>query len=333
MHPSLLRSLACPECGSSQVLGGRLSCRGCGKVYRVDRGVPRLTAAGGRLEGVAASFSYEWRAQSEGAFEPGRVFGRTPEEEWLDFLRFMGLRAEDLVGATVLDAGCGPAGLTAAIGAAGAATVVGVDLSEGVDAAFERCRHLGNVDIVQANILALPFKPASFDYVWSLGAIHHTPDPRAAHAALASRVKPGGTLFVWVYSKRPNLFRAGRTVFDRLNLRGMRAPELHRAAGALAALTLVGIQAYRRLRSPRWLQPRGEWGRRALKPRTRGELELTWFDALAPEYASRHTEAEVEGWFGEAAFVEVVAYDDPNVAVRGRAPGAAPSASAGLLTR
>jgi len=336
VHDALLPLLACPACGSrlalrrprragGHVMSGRLACAGCGGVYAVEAGVPRLNVAMETLRDVAGSFSYEWRAQAEGAFEPDRVFGRTQDQHWLDFLRFMGLKKSDVQGAAVLDAGCGPAALTSAIGAAGAAIVVGIDMSDAVDAAFARCRDLDNVDIVQGNILSPPLRPAGFDYVWSMGVIHHTPDPRAALARLAGLVKPGGTLFVWVYSTRPNPFRLGKAIFARLGLDRLPAPALHAAAKALAWASLAGLESYRRLRPAA-----GRVG--ALKPRTAGELELTWFDALAPLHASQHGEAEVRGWFDGAGFVDVVAYEDPNVAVRGRAPRAR-SAVPGLLSK
>jgi hypothetical protein len=71
-------------------------------------------------------------------------------------------------------------------------------------------------------------------------------------------------------------------------------------------------------------RPPGHWGAAMIKRRTHGELELTWFDALAPAYASQHTVEEVAGWFRDCGFSDVFAFDDPNVAVVGRAPSCSP---------
>ena len=55
--------------------------------------------------------------------------------------------------------------------------------------------------IVQADLLDLPLAEAAFDLVFSIGVLHHTPDPRRAFAQIARRVKPGGRLAVWLYRK------------------------------------------------------------------------------------------------------------------------------------
>jgi hypothetical protein len=47
------------------------------------------------------------------------------------------------------------------------------------------------------------------------------------------------------------------------------------------------------------------------------ELHLTWFDGIAPEYVTRHTDDEVVGWFEQLGFRDVRAVDEPKVGVRG----------------
>ena len=37
--------------------------------------------------------------------------------------------------------------------------------------------------------------------MFSIGVLHHSPDPRRAFAQVAARVKPGGRLAVWLYRK------------------------------------------------------------------------------------------------------------------------------------
>jgi hypothetical protein len=59
------------------------------------------------------------------------------------------------------------------------------------------------------------------------------------------------------------------------------------------------------------------------------ELTLTWFDALSPQYDSRHSEEEVMGWFRHLGFTEVGAIDEPKVGVRGVAPKRIAGARAG----
>ena len=79
--------------------------------------------------------------------------------------------------------------------------IVGVDLSRAVRG---RARHdsgssprLGH----PGDLLRLPFAPGTFDRIYSLGVIDHTPDPRAAFLSLARLLKPGGRIAIWVYPR------------------------------------------------------------------------------------------------------------------------------------
>jgi SAM-dependent methyltransferase len=85
--------------------------------------------------------------------------------------------------------------------------VVGVDLGSAVDAAFRRTRHLPNVHIVQGNILNLPLPLGSespIDGAYSIGVLHHMPDPRAGFLAMQRHVRSGGFVHAWVYGAEGN---------------------------------------------------------------------------------------------------------------------------------
>jgi SAM-dependent methyltransferase len=62
---------------------------------------------------------------------------------------------------------------------------------------------LPNAHVVQADIFKLPFKK-SFDYAFSVGVLHHTPDPKKAFVSLASKVKKGGAISAWIYGAENN---------------------------------------------------------------------------------------------------------------------------------
>ena len=55
--------------------------------------------------------------------------------------------------------------------------------------------------IVQADLTRLPLAEGVFDLAFSIGVLHHGPDPRGAFREVARRVKPGGRLAVWLYRK------------------------------------------------------------------------------------------------------------------------------------
>src|SRR5207237_835544 len=106
-------------------------------------------------------------------------------------------------GKIILEGGCGKGRHTKLAAEWGATEVVGIDLSDGVESAFDLTKGLPNVHIVQCDIYKLPFKKA-FDYAFSVGVLHHTPEPKRAFLALASTVKKGGHVSAWVYGVENN---------------------------------------------------------------------------------------------------------------------------------
>jgi 2-polyprenyl-3-methyl-5-hydroxy-6-metoxy-1,4-benzoquinol methylase/uncharacterized protein YbaR (Trm112 family) len=330
VREELATSLACPDCGSSltltaerrangEVMDGSLRCR-CGEGFPVRRGIPRLNRAMSGLAEVAEGFSHEWRAHHAGELERDTVFGRTPEDDWRHFIEGTGLCSDALAGARVLDVGCGSGSLTRQVAANGAGLVVALDMNEAVDELFKRARGQANLHVVQANLLALPFPERSFDVVWCCGVIHHTPDAAVAFAALTQQVRPGGLLYIWVYPRRFNPFRATKDVLEKVGLRRLSPREILRLAKVISYPSLALHWFYRLVRRLPGLQPRGAWAARTVKPRTLGEVQMSWNDALTPRYDSRHSEEEVIGWFRAAGFGDVTVLGEPRLGVRGTAP-------------
>ena len=162
-----------------------LDCPACGARYPVVRGIPRLAG-----DTYAESFGRQWN----------RYDVARGEEDEATFQVKTGVAPADLAGKLVLDGGCGGGRYSRLAGSHGA-RVLGVDLSAAVDKAASLCAGLPDVCIVQADLLDLPLADAAFDMVFSIGVLHHTPDPRRAFAQIARKVKPGGRLAVWLYRK------------------------------------------------------------------------------------------------------------------------------------
>jgi SAM-dependent methyltransferase len=327
MRRELVQIMACPDTGEDltleaherdgdEIITGILRSAG-GRKYPIVRGIPRMNMDMEQLESVKRSFGYEWKAHHAGRFERETLFGRTYEQDWEFWLGCMGVAEERIAGLTVLDAGCGSGRFTRLPAEHGARMSIGIDINEAVDEAYASCRDLPNVHFVQANIFKLPFRPGVFDLVWCSGVIHHTPDAGGATASLARHVRSGGSLYVWVYAKRFNPFRFVKDVFDALRISRLPAPVLEAVAKLITYPSWALLQIYRGLRALPGLRPRTAWGHRTVRPRTIEELQLTWFDAISPQYDSRHTEPEVIGWFKAAGFRDIVAIDEPKVGVRG----------------
>ena len=107
-------------------------------------------------------------------------------------------------GKIVLDAGCGTGEETIFLATLGPGKIIGIDTSEGsLEVAREGAKRAGveNVEFHHASVLdETAFPQAAFDYVSSLGCIHHTPDMPRAFANLCRMVRPGGYLCTFIYN-------------------------------------------------------------------------------------------------------------------------------------
>jgi ubiquinone/menaquinone biosynthesis C-methylase UbiE/uncharacterized protein YbaR (Trm112 family) len=111
-------------------------------------------------------------------------------------------RFDEHEGDRVLEVGIGPGTDLVRFARAGAA-LTGVDLTEsGVRLARRRLELEGfDGTVLQADAEDLPLPSDSFDFVYSWGVIHHTPDPAAAAREIARVTRPGGRVCVMLYHR------------------------------------------------------------------------------------------------------------------------------------
>lgn len=208
-------------------------------------------------------------------------------------------------GQHILDAGCG-IGRFAQVLQGRTSHIVCVDGSVN---AVEACREVApSAQVVQANLLDLPFKDGVFDKAYSIGVLHHTADPRAAFLEVARCVKPGGQLAVWLYCK-PGTDEKNQAAIDLLHdITAMCPPKELHAAFAKHAVRLRDLYA-------------GAWGPLEQVLRISNSLDdeeciSDTFDWHTPKYRFWHTEDEVREWFTAAGFTVDWVGDFP-VSMRG----------------
>ena len=80
--------------------------------------------------------------------------------------------------------------------------VVAMDFSRAIDQAASNLAGMKNVACVQANVFEPPFADASFDFVYSLGVLHHVDETALAVKRLTAKLKPGGRFRLYLYWKR-----------------------------------------------------------------------------------------------------------------------------------
>jgi SAM-dependent methyltransferase len=211
VKPRLLELLACPLCQGDlslegtahvgeEVMEGRLECRQCHHGFPLTRGIPRLVPPDLGLEQVrtADAFGWEWRHFVEMHAEY--------EDQFLDWIH--PIKPEFFVGKLVLDAGCGIGRHAYFAARYGAKEVIGMDLSAAVETAFHTLSGMPNAHVIQGDILRPPLRlgprGGELDFVYSIGVLHHLPDPRAGFDSLLRFVRPDGTIFGWVYGHENN---------------------------------------------------------------------------------------------------------------------------------
>lgn len=218
----------------------------------------------------------------------------------------------------VLDAGCGPGRFTE-VAASYASEVVGIDIGNHIQRARDRLSQFDNTTFVQGSVLRPPFRAHSFDVVFSVGVIHHTPNPREACMELARLVAPGGMMSIWVYPSEywGNALKAvvGRLLHKNIS-RMSRDRALHFCTRYLYPLGRLQMK----LATKTWLKylfaplfivniPRHPVPQMMI---------ATIFDYYGPPIISTHTAEEVTGWMEEAGFDRVQSLPVPTSVIAHR---------------
>ncbi len=304
-----MRLLRCPDCkgklaidhifGSrDEIERGDLRCKNCGSIYPIIRYIPRFVPS----DYYVKSFSVQWN------LFPRLLLGNETSADSLStFVGRTGCTLSDLSGKTVLDAGCGMGRLTEIVSRK-ATTVVGVDLSLAVESAYKNLGDRANVHIIQADISKLPFARSSFDFIFSIGVLHHTPNTRESFRSLVPLLAENGEIAIWVYMK-----------YD-----WARMSDLYRHLTSRMPWSMLWglVKVIEKLHYLYEKMPKRLY-RHALKitpisvDENKQKRLLSTFDWYSPRYQHRHSVVEVVSWFKESNLGEIEVLGYP-VSVRGR---------------
>ena len=328
---ALVALTACPECGgelASAADGGKagawLRCAR-GHRYPVVRGIPRLLKDWRRLfpeaDGETGDAPAVRTPPSQERPRRERLKQRTQRQFGFQWTAFKGISCDFrenfftyvgrlepafFQGKLGLDAGCG-FGRHLIQAAACGARMVGVDYSRAIESSRENTAAIPSIRLVQGDLEQLPFQPGIFDFIYSLGVLHHLPDPKRAFRALLPYVKPGGAIIIWVYStNRPwanRIIEAMRRLSTRLPL-----PVLTCVSWGLAVMEWITMLG------PFRLLPDGRAKRRlaALWPRLAvyaaypmQVAAADWFDRLAAPIRHYYSREDLAGWCASAELTHV----------------------------
>jgi 2-polyprenyl-3-methyl-5-hydroxy-6-metoxy-1,4-benzoquinol methylase len=265
---------------------------------------------GGVDPGVSAktqeSFGFEWTT----------FHGVRPE--WQDnFSWYMApLTKEFFRGKVVLDAGCGM-GRHLYYAARSGAQVIGVDFSRAVEVAHQNIKHLETATVVQADLLQLPFRAGTFDFVYCLGVLHHLSQPLMGLRLLVSLVRNRGECRIYVYhqiDRSPKwkymLFRLA-SIVRRVTTRLPHSVLLVACWPLSAAIWLGCVAPYKLMRV--WM-PNSVWTKswlfRQYAPYSFMVLVNDQFDRFSAPIERRYARKEVEDLMGRAGLSSIVVRSD-----------------------
>jgi len=272
-----------------EVVSGSLECKSCKNNYQIRASIPRFVP----LDNYATSFGFQWnrfKYQQIDGYDNADLSEKRfySEAGWTD----------EMEGKWILDAGCG-AGRFLDIASKHSCDVVGVDMSNAVDAAAETTQGRSNVHLIQASIYELPLKPEAFDACYSIGVIQHTPNPSKAIRSLPRFVKKGGRIALTVYERKPwTLLSAKyliRPITKKMNkqvllfLIKLVMPILYPATSLLYRIPVVG-------KAFMFVIPIADYAHLpglSLKQRYRC-VTLDTFDMLSPQYDYPQTPDDVD---------------------------------------
>jgi len=312
MHKKFLDILRCPITGSDLkmevielfdnglVKTGTLVSNDGKYRYPIISGIPRFV----EKEFYTSSFGFEWKKWSRVQFEDQNL--GTPMEGHTKkmFDSITNFTPEEVEGKLVVEFGCGPGRFLDIVRKYGG-IAIGLDLSLAVESARENFKEDENVLIVQGDILNPPFKEQVFDAGYSLGVLHHTPDPKQGFKSLVNTIKNSGRIGVSVYSSL-EFYNYPSVHFTRF-INKLVKP-LFGNNFALYYSKFSANFLYHFIKWCRKIPLFGKYFAYFLNRYVIVNAEITdarWrfldnFDAITPVYASTHTGEEVQSWFKQA---------------------------------
>jgi SAM-dependent methyltransferase/uncharacterized protein YbaR (Trm112 family) len=252
---------------------------------------------------TARSFGYEWQTFNE----------MLPDYEANFRWYFERFPPSVFEGKRILDAGCGTGRHTFHAARSGAREIIAMDLSQAIEVAARNNQSNQNTHFIQADIYHPPFLPGTFDFIYSLGVLHHLPDPEKGFRSLLPLLAPGGFVNIYLYW---NL--EGEAAWRRALLSGVthtrrfttRLP--HTLLQKLSWLIAAGFEvafvfparlldkfdATRRLADR---VPLGHYRKYSFRV-----LYTDQFDRFSAPIENRYGREDVKGWFERAGFEDVM---------------------------
>lgn len=307
LSPTVLAYLRCPRCRAEmRDLGDEgVTCANEHHYGRTNGYLDFSQEAkvGGTTQATFASFGYEWNA-----FDQVR-----DEDEAFAEIYFRDLDLEGLRGKVGLDAGCGKGRFTRIL-ARYLDHEVALDGSIAAEAAARNLSDCANITVMRSDLRTAPFAPESFDFISSLGVLHHLDDPQEGFRQLHGLLAPGGQMLLYLYSRpsERNVRAVAQQLATVTRVATVRLP--HKTLKTLST-PIAGV-LYGTMVAP------GRWGASHNVPALANlpmdtyrdkpfrSLVLDTFDRLSAPVEYRYVWEDLQPWFDEVGMTVDAARDE-----------------------
>jgi SAM-dependent methyltransferase len=164
-----------------------------GRVFPEVNGVVRIVSG----DNYTDNFGFQWNKFSKTQID------REKKDFLVSKVRFFEETNWDplsLKGCNVLEVGCGAGRFSQVVLSNTKANLYSVDFSSAVEANYQNNRkYKDRIKIFQASIYEMPFKNNSFDRIFCLGVLQHTPNFEDSVKSLAEKLAINGELVVDFY--------------------------------------------------------------------------------------------------------------------------------------
>ena len=210
------------------------------------------------------------------------------------------LKLNDIVGRRTAEIGSGSGRIVLMLLHSGAAHVTAVEPSEAITVLQENTRQFADrITYVRARGEEIPLD-AAFDYIFSIGVLHHIPDPAPVVSAAFRALKPGGKMLIWVYGREGN----EAYLFWALPLRRLtrRLPDAVLAVFSSGLNIFLGLYVW----LCRWLPlPMRSYMKNHIGKLSWEDRYLTIFDQLNPTEARYYYEKDARALLSDAGFRDI----------------------------
>jgi len=297
---------------AGQIKEGRLACPACRRSYEIRNYIHHFVTG----ESYASSFGFEWNVHARTQLDKfsGRPITR-------DRFRETTRWPENLNGQRVLEAGCGAGRFSEVVLDAGA-ELFSFDLSSAVDANLANNGMRENFTLFQASVYDVPLEEETFDKVFCLGVLQHTPDVKGAFLNLVRFVKPGGQIAVDVYRRtrrtpfipkyllRPLTKRLPKSMLYRACR--LLVPVLSPLRAAVYRIPVIGYYLHLLLPIACYRESLSSLAERLTREQIREWEILDTFDMYSPEYDNPQMLEAVRAWCEEAGLCDIFVRPGPN---------------------